>query len=345
MRRSLFLAAGAAAVLLARRAEATGGLDAGDLGGRPASADAVRILLARGVAQADVPIRIDDQTWTFHGHAYRGMFSLLQGTTSAFSVINVIAFEEYLYGVVGSEIPTSWPLAALEAQAIVARTFAGGKRINGRAYDLVCSEIDQAYNGRDSENAVSIAAVQATSGTYVTFGDRAAQVFFMACCGGHTMDAGEVWGGATLPYLRGVSDPHCTAAPDYRWERVVPLATLQAALGGRSAALGDLADVRISITDPAGRAQRIILVGGQGTLELTPSDLRSTLGAQYIRSSMLRSLEVSGEGTRVLRIEGEGRGHGVGMCQWGARQMALDGASARDILAFYFPGTALGAHG
>ena len=342
MKRRAFATACAAAAALPARALASGGLDDGDLRGPRASGDVVRILLAQGVPAGSLPARVDAATFTFRGHRYRGSFALLQGNDDRYAVLNIIPFEQYLYGVVGSEIPSGWPQAALEAQAVVARTFAFSRRKSGRAYDLVDSEIDQAYGGRDSETAVGAAAVEATSQTVVTFADLPASVYFMSCCGGHTVDAAAAWGGAGAPYLRGVVDPYCSGAPEYRWTRSLPWETANAALALRLRALGELQTVRIAAADDAGRAQRIAFDGSLGSVILTPAELRTALGAQYVRSAMVRTVNVSPQAPRMLTIEGEGRGHGVGMCQWGARAMAAQGAAMREIIAWYFPGTALG---
>ncbi len=135
------------------------------------------------------------------------------GTIAALDV------EKYLYGVVPLESPPSWPPAALQAQAIVARTYALQKRTLSRAYDVIATDGDQRYGGPAAEHPATTAAVDATHGQTLTYLGGPASVFYSACCGGHSADANELWGHAGLTYLRGVDDPYCTAAPDYRWER------------------------------------------------------------------------------------------------------------------------------
>lgn len=343
MKRRAFAALAAGYLSLPRTARASGGLDDSDLDAARVSGDSVRLLLAQGVAADEGPRRIDAQTFRFRGKRYRGSFALLPGPNdTSYAVVNLVPFEAYLRGVVGAEIPASWPAAALEAQAIVARGFARSRRKNMRAYDLVTSEVDQAYGGRDTEHAATTAATLRTADILVFYDGAPASVYFMSCCGGHTVDASSVWGGHAGPYLQGVADPYCMGAPEYRWQRTLDWDVAVRILGGRWPLIGELQNVQVTGADAFGRALAITLEGERLSVTISPAELRAALGPQYMRSSLLRSLEVTAQAPRRVIIEGDGRGHGVGMCQWGARQMALEGASARDILAFYFPGTTLG---
>jgi stage II sporulation protein D len=249
--------------------------------------------------------------------------------------------EKYLYGVVPLESPPSWPAAALEAQAIVARTYALQKRTLSRAYDVLASDADQRYGGPAAERPAGTAAVDATRGQTLGYLGGLASVFYSACCGGHSADANELWGHAGIPYLRGVDDPYCTAAPDYRWQRSVPLDRARAVLADRLTSAPQAA--QLDDPDDSGRPRTVTFRGDGGSaLALSVSEVRRRFGSETIRSLWLREIDFDRtQAVPLVVIEGSGRGHGVGLCQWGARGMALSGAGASAILAHYFPGTAV----
>ena len=255
--------------------------------------------------------------------------------------IETLDVEKYLYGVVPLESPPSWPAAALQAQAIVARTFALQKRTLSRAYDVVATDADQRYGGVPAEHPASSAAVDATRGQTLAYLGGPASVFYSACCGGHTADANELWGHAGLTYLRGVDDPYCTAAPDYRWQRTLPLDRARAALADKLTGIPQAAE--LDDPDDSGRPRTVTFRGDGGSmLALSVSDVRSRFGSDTVRSLWLREIDFDRtQAVPLVVIEGSGRGHGVGLCQWGARGMALNGAGAAAILAHYFPGTAV----
>jgi stage II sporulation protein D len=150
-----------------------------------------------------------------------------------------------------------------------------------------------------------------------------------------------MWGHAGLPYLRGVDDPYCTAAPDYRWQRSLPLDRARAALGDKFAGMPTVA--QLNDPDDSGRPQTVTFRGdGGATLALSVSEVRRRFGADTVRSLWLRQIAFDRtQAVPLFVIEGSGRGHGVGLCQWGARGMALQGGDASAILAHFFPGTAV----
>ena len=165
----------------------------------------------------------------------------------------------------------------------------------------------------------------------------------MSCCGGHTEDPADAWtGGADLPYLRGVACTYCNASPDYRWSRDVPLVNVTNAFGAAFATIGTLSSIAVSAADASGRAKSIRFSGSSGSSEVSGADFRRLLGPSVVRSLLIRSITINqgdpAQAAGTITIEGSGRGHGVGLCQWGSRGLASEGRSARDILAFYFPG-------
>lgn len=355
-RRFLASAAAGAVALAARPALATGGLDDTVPSPMPsvtpqAGAQLVRVLLGRGQATP-----IDDSSFTFGTRTYRGTFT----TGPDGSIVNTVPLEEYLYSVVPMESPHTWPDQTLQAQAIVARTFALSRSNPKRAYDVVASERDQAYGGLHGEYAESTAAVNATAGKILRYNGALASVSYMSCCGGHTEDPADAWqGGVNLPYLRGVECTYCTASPDYHWVREIPWTNLTNAFATQLAGVGQLRDVQVAQADGSGRAKSIRFDGASGSAEVSGADFRRLLGASVVRSLLIHSIRVNSaagassadapaggpgdpaQAGATIIIEGQGRGHGVGLCQWGSRGLASQGHSARDILTYYFPGIEL----
>ncbi len=310
---------------------ATGGLDVWE----PLGAQ-IRVLV--GDLADGTPQVLPDGTFAFGGKRWRGAPSTVRLPNGRMVLVTTIDVDGYLAGVVPLEAPPGWPPAALEAQAIVARTFALARRTLSRPYDVTASDADQRWGGVDAESASCTAAVAATAGRTLAFGGGPAEVFYSACCGGHTADIASVWNGVPLPYLRGVADPYCTAAPDYRWSRQVPLAQALAAFGARTG--GTLTGASLGDVDPSGRPRTVVLTGTQSTA-VPIAEFRRALGYDIVRSLWVRTVRIDTQAEPRLVIEGSGRGHGVGLCQWGARFFAQSGASAAQILQLYFPGTAL----
>jgi stage II sporulation protein D len=328
--------AGGLDALAARTAGATGGLDVWPPPGGAAPAQ-MRVLISadRG---GEVPQAADGDMFTFANKRWRGTPSIVALPGGRSGVVAAVGVDDYLYGVLPIEASPGWPPDALAAQAIVARTFALSRRTFARPYDVVVSQSDQRFGGIEAEYPATNAAVDATRNSVVAFAGGNASVFYSACCGGHTADAAEVWGHETLPYLRGVADPYCVTAPDYRWERSIPLERVQTALAARAA--GPITGVALGPAGSGGRPLSVDVLSGEARATVSAVDFRLLLGADVIRSAWIQALEFA---PPQLIVRGAGRGHGVGLCQWGARAMGAAGNSAAAILAFYFPGTRIAA--
>ena len=177
------------------------------------------------------------------------------------------------------------------------------------------------------------AATQATRGEYLSFEDEPILAVFHASSGGRTASAEEVWG-LDLEYLRPVNSPD-DAAPDYFWSYEIELDDLLSALreAGYAVAAGEGSQVRVESRSSSGRVTSIEI----GGVLLSGHDLRQVLGGRALRSARF---ELRVDATRV-RFLGSGAGHGVGLCQWGSRELALQGRTYAEILAHYYPGTRL----
>jgi stage II sporulation protein D len=328
MNRNAFLASAVAALTLPARARAQNDADPAITSASPA----LRVLLGPG----DVEPGPTPDAFFFNGQPYRGAFVRREDG----AIVDVVDLEQYLYSVVPREMPPRWPPAALEAQAICARTYVLQRSNPHGSYDLVPSEIDQVYAGIAKESPAGRAAVDASASQVLRFGNEYATIAYSSCCGGHTEASVDAWGGIPVPYLEGVVCTHCTDSPNYRWNATMRLADVAARFWQQLQPFGNLRDLRVGEIDESGRARSFDLVADRGSIVVKASTFRLAVGPRVVRSLLISSLRVDQRSGGVA-LQGAGLGHGVGMCQWGARGMAFSGRTAREILAWYFPGTRL----
>jgi stage II sporulation protein D len=189
---------------------------------------------------------------------------------------------------------------------------------------------------------IARAAVEATRGTAIFDGDRPASALFHADCGGHRAAASDVWGGSAGAYLSGGPDPLPSGERHLTWHFAIDREKLRAALNAnpRTAVGSRLDTIDVQSRDRSGRARLVVLNGERAPL-VRGEDFRASmsvaLGPRAIRSSRF---EVRRAGTTFI-FDGEGFGHGVGLCQRGAVVRSVAGQSVKSILQFYFPGTTL----
>ena len=273
-----------------------------------------------------------------NGRSYRGSLEIAPAERGLL-VVNELPLELYLVGLINSEISSSWPLEAIKAQAVVARTFALYQKEarKGGRYHLESSTLDQVYEGSAGEDDRAAFAVRETAGEALTYNDAIALTFFHANCGGHTEAADQVWPATGLPYLEGVPCRYCLDVPAASWETTLSLSKIEGALRAGGVPVTGLRDIASGPRNRSGRLQSVRLTGERETQEVPAPLFRKALGFTVVRSTRF-DLSLSGD---QLRLTGSGYGHGVGLCQWGARSRAADGFSYREILATYYPGTRL----
>ena len=202
---------------------------------------------------------------------YRGSIQV-DVTGGRLRAINYVGLEQYLYGVVPSEMPYSWHPEALKAQAVVARSYALAVRKTG-AFDLYPDTRSQVYLGLDHERPSTNAAVDATAGKVLLYGGQVAKTYFFSTSGGRTASSQDIWGGA-VPYLVSVPDPYDSISPYHDWG---PFAFTGAKLGKVLHAPGRLVDVQPEL-NASGRVSSITAVGTNGSVAVQASDLRRRLG-------------------------------------------------------------------
>lgn len=255
-------------------------------------------------------------------------------------VVNELPLEAYLVGLINAEMNSKWPLESVKAQAVVARTFAIKKMEERRHknYDVKADVSDQVYHGSSLEDEESELAVAQTAGEVLLYHGDLANAFYHSTCGGHTASSQEVWG-KYYPYLVGVECQWCVDSPRYFWKYETNGAELGRMLASRDMGVGEVKKIKTLGKTPSGRVSRVEVQGSRGKRVISATVLRTAVGYTKIFSTRFDVDEP--EKGRFIFIGG-GSGHGVGMCQWGARGMALAGKSYREILEYYYPGTQIG---
>jgi stage II sporulation protein D len=261
-----------------------------------------------------------------------------QGSDCA--VINTVDIEKYLAGLINREMSPSWPIEAMKAQAVASRSYAYFQmRVNhGKEYDLESTTQDQVYEGASSETAKSNRAAEETRGITLSFGDETIKAYYHANCGGMTELPVAVWGSPS-PAFRPVICPYHRRARDrIRWSVSITKEQLSHALkkaaGILPAGFRRLASLEAGASNSSRRLSDVQVSDDRGNNVLVPANyFRNALGNTKVKST---TFQVRKEGNG-FRLSGEGYGHGVGMCQVGARAMAEDGKTFRQILAHYYP--------
>jgi len=269
---------------------------------------------------------------------YRGILEIRRTPSGRLTVINELELEEYLYGVLKMEVDPRWPVEALKAQAVAARTLAVYSlgRFQAEGYDVRATTESQVYGGLSVEDPRATAAVDATRGEILTYQGRPILAVYHSDSGGYTESSEHVWGGR-YPYLRGVPDPFTSAAP---WTVRMELPVFAARLGRAGGTVAGITGVDVAEVTPSGRARTVRITSTTGTVIVRATELRSLLGADVLKSTLFTVRLVSTEEPAV-EFTGRGSGHGVGLSQWGARGQALAGKSYTDILRYYYSGVTI----
>jgi stage II sporulation protein D len=205
---------------------------------------------------------------------YRGELWLSSGG-GAVTAVNRLAVERYLYGVVPAEMPRSWPAEALEAQAVVARSYALRNLRPAAAFDLFADTRSQVYRGVSAESAGTTRAVQATAGDALFYGGQIAATYFHSSSGGRTASIAEEWGGQDVAYLRPVDDPYDYLSPYHRWTATFTNVDAERRLGLLVA--GDLLGMRVTARNSSGRVAAVEITGSLGVTTATGTQVRAAL--------------------------------------------------------------------
>ncbi len=260
---------------------------------------------------------------------YRGRTQLVS-TQKGLVAVNHVDLEEYLYSVLGAEMSASWPQEALKAQAVAARSFALHKsaQTNNGVYDVGDTTTWQVYKGLETEAITTQQAVRATAGQVMTHGSEIILAVFHSSSGGHTENVEDIWM-QPLPYLRGVVD-YDMGAPVYEWTKYFSKSELSRKISG----VGTVTSMVPERKTPRGRIVTMRVRGTGGSRRISGNDLRQALGLR----STLFTVSSTGSG---FQIQGRGFGHGLGLSQWGAHNLAQKGVNYQQILGHYYKSATL----
>lgn len=255
-----------------------------------------------------------------------------------FSVVNRVDLEEYVKGVVPSEVSSTWHPEMLKAQAVAARTYALYQQMLSatREYDVAATVQDQVYRGKLGIDVRILRAVEETRGLVVTYLGAPIYAAFSSTAAGLTEDAMNVWS-KEYPYLKGVECPFDLASPFYQWKSSFKLDTLEQNLRQQGFPVGTIATITPLAFSRGGRVAKLRVLHSGGELVLRGEELRKAVGYTIIPSTQF-AIESIGQD---VVLSGFGAGHAVGMCQWGAKELAELGYPFSTILQYYYPGTEL----
>lgn len=256
--------------------------------------------------------------------------------------VHEISMEKYVAGVLEKEVSANWPIEALKAQAIASRTYALYRKNHPRAhhFDVRADTSDQVFEKRSLHSASIARAVRETEGEVLVYNGEVFEAFFHSCCGGMSERADRVWLLEVPPPLLSVhGDAYCSLCPQYRWDYEIPRQEMAALLSrnGHSVPFGNNWDLQIASRNDSGRVSEISLPSHGGPKKIRGTTFREILGYRYLKSTLF---DIQIDGNRFI-FSGKGAGHGVGLCQWGAKGMAEEGKTYREILEFYYPGATL----
>lgn len=313
-------------------------------------------------------------------NSYGGNFTFVRNGSSL-AVVNRVGLEKYLKGVVPKELSWEAPMEAIKAQAVASRGFALANRnkFMKRGYNLDDTTACQVYGGVTAEKPRSTQGVEDTGGLIPMYNGKVANTIFGATSGGMTEAIDKVWGGEPVPYMVALEDPYSNKTVASTWDYTISAKAFGEKLRAKYPKVGTPLSLTITKYLPSGRVSELRLVGTSGETIIKANDLRYLLGSMKVKSTWFsfggtketagqvitpRGLRPIGdkesyfkaggeEGLLIpgdlgctftagdITISGRGFGHGVGMSQYGAMNMAKEGMSFLEILGFYYPGIIL----
>lgn len=279
------------------------------------------------------------------GKKWTNQVLLVARSPRQFDVIGIEKLNDYLIGVVGHEMPRSWPLEALKAQAIVARSYALATQAERKFqhFDVESSVLDQVFHSLSSDSSIELKnvrkAVMDTQKMILKSPQKQIlKAYYHADCGGATTTAQNVWGqNIKSPKLTSVKDPWCPLSPKGHWSLELPYQDLQSKLKIYYSlpSTKKLQAFQIAEKETDERVKVLLALWEDGSeLRIKGNELRKIIGFSDLKSL---KFEMKVDSNQII-FTGSGFGHGVGMCQWGTKKLAELGKSYQKILQHYYPG-------
>lgn len=272
--------------------------------------------------------------------SYRGHLCVTV-SASGLTMVNDVGLEDYLRGVLPAEMPASFPVEALKAQAVAARsyTLANTGRHTSSGADICDSDHCQVYGGAGREHSATDTAIAATAGQVLAVSGKVISAQYSSNCGGYTSPSGALGAAGAIPDTDSKGVPYCACDRGQAWQCRATQAQILAAAGERRKT--PIRRLTVTERDVSGRVRQVRLTHDYGETTLSANTLRLALGLSRMKSLLCTFAADPANGD--ILISGRGWGHGAGLCQWGARGMAMPplSASFRDILSHYFPSAKL----
>ncbi|MDX2098600.1 MAG: SpoIID/LytB domain-containing protein [Leptolyngbyaceae cyanobacterium bins.59] len=272
---------------------------------------------------------------------YRGRV-LLMADRKGMTAVNYVDLEQYLSSVLGGEMNGNWPQEALKAQAVAARSYALYQRQRSlrNPFDVGTTTTWQVYKGVEKESVGTQSAVAATTGQVLTHQGKIIEAVFHSSSGGATENSENVWT-RPVPYLQGVPD-FDQGTPNFEWVRTFTAEEMRRRIPG----VGNVISLIPQRRGVSGRIVTMKVVGDAGSRVLSGSTLRNALDLKSTLFTITPQFSLaSNKGTQTtpstFQVTGRGFGHGLGMSQWGAYNMALQGMSYQQIVRHYYRGATL----
>ncbi len=291
--------------------------------------DSVRVLAGEGGLTANgrsrgklINLSCGASRCRIRGRLFRGEISIAQRDDGRFSVINRVSLEDYLAGLINSEISSSWPRESIKAQAVAARTYAmnqmeaARRSASSRGYDITGTTLDQVYDGAHQEDYRSRDAVMETRGEVMLRDGRIFPAYYHSCCGGRTEHAANVWAGEKGPPV--VEDSWCARSPKLLWSWRIPIRSFLSRLSEAGIEAGIMRTIAATVLPDSPRNEMVIIEDADRLVTVRATELRRIFGYKNIKSTWFDA-EIRGDD---VVFTGRGYGHGVGLCQWGAKAMA-----------------------
>jgi len=290
----------------------------------------------------------------YQNQPYRDQLTIYPDSLSGCEVVNRVSLEKYLDGLVNAEFSSKWDAKAVGAQVIAARTYAlyrmeEVKNSSSIHFDVDATEKDQVYDGSIREDYHAARVVEDTKGqvllTALSTGVPVPmKAFYHSTCGGKTTLPERVWGMRSPGFKKTVPCPFCRVSPSYSWSARFTQGELESllriALKNRYPSIAGryLHSVQPIENASSQRMDSVLLEWSGGLrFKVSGNELRMALGAKKLKSTHFRIVSLGVGISRTWQILGRGNGHGVGMCQWGAKVMGEKGFTTTQILKHYYP--------
>ncbi|MDO8519792.1 MAG: SpoIID/LytB domain-containing protein [Deltaproteobacteria bacterium] len=255
--------------------------------------------------------------------------------------IRTLPMETYLAGVIGNEMSRRWPVEALKAQAVAARSYALYRMRENhhkrRRWDVLATQGDQVFRARDIQNQYLLGIVESTRGEVLWKNGHVVEAFYSSTCGGTTRSAAEAGLSRDSPLKSIGYDNYCRISPHRNWVVPMTLADMEKKLRRAGIRVTNLRAVRVAKKEKSGYVDTVAIVDDKRTRLMSSRQFRKIMGVMRVKSTCFDIQESE----RGVAVHGSGFGHGVGMCQYGAKQMSVKGRSYKSILAKYYPNVSI----